>query len=127
MPLDFPQIDFTPPGTATAATPFGKLSEDEWGRYAFLKGIGPEDASAPPYDQAMSAFERLADTLYECGMDFSDVVRTWIYADGILDWYADLNRARDDFFRMHGVGAKLLPASTGHRMRTAQRMVRKRK
>ena len=111
--LRFPPIDFALPGVEANRTRLGVVNQDDMGRYALVKGVGPDDPSAAPYDQAMSAFGRLAEALSEFGMDFSDVVRTWIYADGILDWYADLNRARDDFFRMHGVGAKLLPASTG--------------
>jgi enamine deaminase RidA (YjgF/YER057c/UK114 family) len=49
----------------------------------------------------------------ELGMDFSHVVRTWIYADRILTWYGELNRARDAFFREKGVYDRFVPASTG--------------
>ena len=109
----FPDIDFAVPGSVSGRTGFGVVSKDEWGDYALVKGVGPSDCSAPPYEQALSAFDNLAAALGECGLDFSDVVRTWIYADGILGWYSDLNRARDRFFRAHGVFGRFVPASTG--------------
>lgn len=109
----FPEIGFSLPGVEAGRTPFGAMSKDEWGSYALVKGAGPVDCSASPYEQAMSAFGALVAALGEFGMDFSHVVRTWIYADGILGWYGDLNRARDDFFRAHGVFDRFVPASTG--------------
>ena len=109
----FPEIDFSLPGSATAATDFGTLTKDEWGAYALVKGVGPSDCSAPPFEQAVSAFDNLESSLNAFGMGFPDVVRTWIYADGILGWYTDLNRARDAFFRAHGVFDRFVPASTG--------------
>ena len=111
--IGFPEIDFHLPGVTAKRTDYGVMSQDEWGEYALVKGVGPADLSAAPYDQAVSAFDRLVAALGDFGMDFSHVVRTWIYADGILGWYADLNRARDDFFRAHGVFDRFIPASTG--------------
>ena len=46
-------------------------------------------------------------------MDFSHVARTWLYGADLLDWYPDLNRARDRFFRERGVFDRFVPASTG--------------
>ena len=111
----FPEINFALPGKEAARTDFGVMARDEWGVYALVKGVGPVDCSAAPYEQALSAFNQLDVALSEFGMGFRDVVRTWIYADGILGWYADLNRARDDFFRSQGVGTNggFVPASTG--------------
>ena len=109
----FPEIDFSLPGFESERTDFGAMSKDAWGDYALVKGVGPTDFSASPYNQTLSAFDNLATALSGFGMDFSDVVRTWIYADGILGWYHDLNRARDSFFRAHGVFDRFVPASTG--------------
>ena len=109
----FPEIDFSLPGSVAERSDFGAMSKDEWGRYALVRGVGPSDAGASPHDQALSAFKNLAVALGAFGMDFSSVVRTWIYADGILEWYPDLNRARDSFFREHGVFDRFVPASTG--------------
>ena len=109
----FPEIDFTLPGGVVRCTEHGRLSEDEWGRYALLTGVPPADAAAAPREQALSAFENLEQELVAIGMTFADVVRTWLYADRILEWYADLNKARDAFFAARGVYDRYLPASTG--------------
>ena len=111
----FPEIDFALPGKEETRTDFGVMARDEWGEYALVKGVGPADCAAPPYEQAVSAFGNLDAVLSGFGMGFRNVVRTWIYADGILGWYDDLNRARDDFFRSQGIGAGggFVPASTG--------------
>ena len=109
----FPDIEFSMPGEVVLRTLHGVVTEDQWGRYALLTGVGPVDASAPAGDQAFSAFERVERELASVGMDFSHVVRTWLYADRILEWYGDLNKARDRFFRSHGVYDRYVPASTG--------------
>ena len=109
----FPEIDFALPGTATGGTENCIVSEDEWGRYALIRGVAPADISASPYLQALSAFESLERELGAAGMDFACVVRTWLYADRILDWYSDLNRARDRFYGERGVYGRYIPASTG--------------
>lgn len=110
---DFPEIEFILPGLIVNGTPRGVVTEDEWGRYALLKGVLPDDVSAPPHEQAKSAFAALERELADAGMAFSDVVRTWIYADRILDWYEDFNRVRNEFFTAHGVYDRYVPASTG--------------
>ena len=101
MEYPFPPIEFDVP------------REDEHGRYALVAGVGPSDTRATPYEQVLSAFENLEHRLRACGMDFSDVVRTWLYGADMLDWYGELNRARRDFFDARGVHDRLLPASTG--------------
>ena len=109
----FPDIEFEVPGVVVSTIAHGVVTGDEWGRYALLKGVPPDDISASPYEQALSAFEAVDRELGEVGMDFSNVVRTWIYADRILDWYADFNRARNEFFSARGVYDRYVPASTG--------------
>ena len=109
----FPDIEFELPDAIVSTTAHGVVTEDEWGRYALLKGVPPDDISASPYEQALSAFEAVERELGKVGMDFSNVVRTWIYADRILDWYADFNRARNEFFSARGVYDRYVPASTG--------------
>ena len=109
----FPDIEFELPDAVVSTTAHGVVTEDEWGRYALLKGVPPDDISASPYEQALSAFEAVERELGKVGMDFSNVVRTWIYADRILDWYADFNRARNEFFSARGVYDRYVPASTG--------------
>lgn len=109
----FPDIDFALPGTRTGIAPHGVTSSDEWGSYALLKGVLPPDTSVSPKEQASAAFAAVESELLGIGMDFSNVVRTWIYADRILEWYDDLNAARNGFFSSRGVYGRLVPASTG--------------
>lgn len=110
---DFPEIEFALPGRVMSGTAHGVVTEDEWGRYALLKGVLPDQVSASPHEQAASAFAALERELADAGFEFSDVVRTWIYADRILDWYDDFNRVRNAFFTSHGVYDRYVPASTG--------------
>jgi enamine deaminase RidA (YjgF/YER057c/UK114 family) len=113
MAADFPEIEFELPGEIVACAAHGVVTQDEWGRYALLKGVMPDDISASAYEQSISAFQAVEKELGENGFEFADVVRTWIYADGILDWYADFNRARNKFFTLRGVYERYVPASTG--------------
>jgi enamine deaminase RidA (YjgF/YER057c/UK114 family) len=46
-------------------------------------------------------------------MEFTDVVRTWLYIDDILDWYSDFNTVRWEFFENRAIGKGKMPASTG--------------
>ena len=112
--LRFPEIEFAMPGETIGGTANGAVYGDEWGRYALIKGVRPAERSPDaPFGEALSAFGELERDLGEAGMDFSNVVRTWLYADRILDWYPELNRARDTFFRARGVYGRYVPASTG--------------
>ena len=101
MTYPFPPIDFLVP------------PDDEFGRYELLTGVGPDDAAASPYEQVTSAFLNLERRLRDVGMDFSNVVRTWLYGADILTWYSELNRARHGFFTARGVYDRYVPASTG--------------
>jgi enamine deaminase RidA (YjgF/YER057c/UK114 family) len=68
-------------------------------------------AAGDAFDQTYSMF-CLADKMLEKeGMDFRDVIRTWIYLREMERDYAEFNRARREFFRHRNI--TLLPASTG--------------
>jgi len=71
-----------------------------------LYGPG-EDA----YQQALAMFAVAEDLLQQAGMEFRDVVRTWIHLRHIDRDYTDLNRARREFFAARGIDPA--PASTG--------------
>jgi len=71
-----------------------------------LCGAG-KDAS----EQTHSMFELAEKLLHEAGMEFSDVVRTWIYLREMERDYGHLNQARREFFESRGI--KPVPASTG--------------
>ena len=64
-----------------------------------------------PFDEASSMFRVARALLEKEGMDFRSVMRTWIYLRDMERDYADLNRARREFFRESGM--TVLPASTG--------------
>jgi enamine deaminase RidA (YjgF/YER057c/UK114 family) len=71
-----------------------------------LYGMG-EDA----YEQALAMFGVAEDLLQQAGMEFRDVVRTWIHLRHIDRDYTGLNRARREFFDTRGIDPA--PASTG--------------
>jgi len=63
------------------------------------------------YEQTLAMFEAADDLLHRAGMDFHDVARTWIHLGEMERDYADLNRARREFFASRGIVPA--PASTG--------------
>ena len=91
----------------------GRIFEDAYARYCILGDIRPDDASLPATEQAYQAFEMMENALFAADMDFSNVARTWLYLDDLLDWYKEFNGVRDKFFRERGVFDGIVPASTG--------------
>ena len=91
----------------------GSYWEDDDAEYSLLAGILPVSFDATPGGQAYSSFEQIEKALGKVGMDFSHVVRTWLYLDKLLDWYDEFNVARTNFFLSRGVFDRLIPASTG--------------
>jgi len=69
---------------------------------------GPGDDA---YAQTLAMFGVAEDLLQQAGMEFRDVVRTWIHLREMDRDYADLNRARREFFEARGIDPA--PASTG--------------
>jgi enamine deaminase RidA (YjgF/YER057c/UK114 family) len=63
------------------------------------------------YEQTLGMFGLAEDLLQQAGMEFRDVVRTWIHLRDIDRDYGDLNRARRVFFGARGIDP--VPASTG--------------
>ncbi len=63
------------------------------------------------YEQACDMFRAAERLLAECGMEFRDVVRTWIHLRDIDRDYDALNAARREFFERSGIEPR--PASTG--------------
>lgn len=97
-------------------------------RWVYCGGVVPKTSTAPVYDQGIDAFGEMAQLLEKWGVDFDNVVRTWLYLGDIVgdtgptQRYKELNRARTDFFRgirfgqsllMPGVDRGAFPASTG--------------
>jgi enamine deaminase RidA (YjgF/YER057c/UK114 family) len=63
------------------------------------------------HEQTLGMFGLAENLLRQAGMEFRDVVRTWIHMRDIDRDYGDLNRARREFFRVRGIDP--VPASTG--------------
>jgi enamine deaminase RidA (YjgF/YER057c/UK114 family) len=63
------------------------------------------------YEQTLGMFRVAEDLLRQAGMEFRDVVRTWIHLRHMDRDYEALNRARRAFFEARGIGP--VPASTG--------------
>jgi enamine deaminase RidA (YjgF/YER057c/UK114 family) len=66
---------------------------------------------ADAYEQTLGMFSQAEDLLRTAGMEFGDVVRTWIHLRDIDRDYGALNRARRAFFASRGI--EPAPASTG--------------
>jgi enamine deaminase RidA (YjgF/YER057c/UK114 family) len=69
------------------------------------------DAGGDALEQAASMFRAAERALEQCGMEFGDVIRTWIYLRDIDRDYDALNQARREFFLRHRIEPR--PASTG--------------
>jgi enamine deaminase RidA (YjgF/YER057c/UK114 family) len=68
-------------------------------------------AGGDPCEQVLNMFLAAERLLDQCGMEFRDVVRTWIHLRDIDRDYHALNQARREFFRRCGIEVR--PASTG--------------
>lgn len=91
----------------------GKRFEDERASYCYLCDLRGPDPAALRMSQAQAVYTDMRVVLGQLGMEFADVVRTWLYMDRILDWYDDFNDVRTSFYRSTGVLGHTLPASTG--------------
>ena len=91
----------------------GFTYEDECASYCRLRGVMPQDLTASRIEQTRSAFETMDAALKLNGFKFTDTIRTWIYLDGLLDWYDDFNVVRTKYFNETGIFDHMVPASTG--------------
>jgi len=91
----------------------GKQFEDRLAHYCYLSDLRGADPRSLRMTQAQAVYTSMRVLLGRLGMEFADVVRTWLYLDRILDWYDDFNDVRTSFYRSTGVLGHTLPASTG--------------
>ncbi len=83
-----------------------------WG---YLADIHPETAAGSTSARSLSAFRAAGERLNSAGLQFDDVIRTWLYLGNITGAeeetyrYRELNRARADFYRNLKFGADLVP------------------
>ena len=91
----------------------GNWYETSDARYCLLGDIRADDLSLGREEQARAVFEKMDTLLQQAGMAFTDIARTWIYLNNLLEWYDEFNAVRTAFFQEHGVFDKMVPASTG--------------
>ncbi|WP_136061354.1 RidA family protein [Pontiella sulfatireligans] len=91
----------------------GNWYDTEDARYCLLGDIRADDLSLGREAQAQVVFEKMEDLLKQADMEFTDIARTWIYLNNLLEWYDEFNVVRTKFFREHGTFDKMVPASTG--------------
>jgi enamine deaminase RidA (YjgF/YER057c/UK114 family) len=91
----------------------GSFWTDADADYCLLAGILPASPADERGVQTNSCLEKMEAALQKAGMDFSHVVRTWLFLDDLLAWYDEFNAARTSFFLSRGVSKRLIPASTG--------------
>ena len=90
--------------------------------------VYPKTPATSVYDRSKKAFEQMQDNLASVGVEFDQIVRTWLYLGDIVgpekesQRYKELNRARTDFFKPFHFGnshastavpGAIYPASTG--------------
>ena len=81
----------------------GAVYEDDDARYCLLGDLRPDDTTLSNGAQTREVFEKMENVLATVGMDFSHVVRTWLYLNDLLSWYGELNEVRTKFFDERGV------------------------
>ena len=91
----------------------GITYEDDVATYCFLPRVVATDLSVGREAQTAAVFERIEGALQTVGMAFTDVARTWIYLDRLLEWYDEFNVVRTAFFESRQVFDHMVPASTG--------------
>ena len=96
-----------------ADRPVGSIFQDDSARYCYLGDLWSGDQQTDRTEHAVQTFDMMEAAIKLGGMDFSNVVRTWLYLDELLQWYGPFNGVRDGFFRERGVFDALVPASTG--------------
>jgi len=109
-PVRFEPIEARPAcGCAECARAHGlRIHVGDETRFHAAALCGPGKSA---YEQTLGMFGLADELLQRAGMEFRDVVRTWIHLREIDRDYADLNRARREFFRARGIDPA--PASTG--------------
>jgi enamine deaminase RidA (YjgF/YER057c/UK114 family) len=91
----------------------GNWYETSDARYCLLGDIRADDLSLPREAQARAVFEKMEHLLRQADMEFTDIARTWIYLNELLEWYDEFNAVRTRFFEERGVFDHMVPASTG--------------
>lgn len=89
-----------------------RVWDDAAATHCVVSNLQPVHLPAARATQASEALEQLLATLIRAGLSIKDLARTWFFLDGILDWYGDFNRVRNDFFARNELRTGSIPAST---------------
>ena len=93
--------------------PVGRTYHDGWARHCLIGDLRPDDPGASREEQTARIFQRLEAALAQVGMVLSQVARTWLFLEDILDWYTPFNSVRTEIFTQRNLFARGVPASTG--------------
>ncbi len=91
----------------------GNWYDTEDARYCLLGDLRADDLTQSREEQALAVFEKMEALLKQADMDFTDIARTWLYLNDLLEWYDEFNVVRTQFFNERGTFDKMVPASTG--------------
>jgi len=91
----------------------GNWYDTEDARYCLLGDIRADNLSLSREEQTRTVFEKMEALLKQADMEFTDIARTWIYLNDLLEWYDAFNAVRSRFFKERGTFDKMVPASTG--------------
>ena len=91
----------------------GNWYDTDDARYCLLGDIRADDLSLGREEQAQAVFEKMESLLKQADMKFTDIARTWLYLNNLLEWYDEFNTVRTKFFEERGTFDKMVPASTG--------------
>jgi len=91
----------------------GNWYDTDDARYCLLGDLHADDLSLGREEQAQAVFEKMDALLQQADMEFTDIARTWLYLNNLLEWYDEFNVVRTNFFNEKGTFDKMVPASTG--------------
>lgn len=91
----------------------GRIFQDGHARHLLLGDITPVDAGGSRAEQARTVYERMEEYGEAAGMKITNLTRTWMFLDDLLDWYGLLNSVRTEFYKTRKIFDSLVPASTG--------------
>ena len=95
----------------------GRRVQSQDCRMVGLSAVAAEPSEINALEQGSSMFQQAQALLVQQGTGFLAVPRTWLWLRDILDWYDDLNQARNQFFHQIGLLRDNepcpMPASTG--------------
>jgi enamine deaminase RidA (YjgF/YER057c/UK114 family) len=109
----------------SSGAPAGWACRNGTMRWAAIGGVCLP-RSADEAETARAAFQAGERLLAQAEMGLGDVARTWCFMEGMLGWYGQFNKGRNDVFRQRGLlggpaagapaaprGGPSVPASTG--------------